>query len=46
MKVGDEYGWTTLAGERHYGSVVAIDSNVVYVDSRHCGKRVCTEGRS
>lgn len=39
-----EFGWTTLSGEPHYGEVVEVDSNVIFIDCWYCGKRVGTEG--
>jgi hypothetical protein len=45
VKVGDEFGWTSVVGKVHYGVVTDIDSNVVYVQCRYCEKECCTELR-
>lgn len=43
VKVGDEFGWTSIIGTPHYGGVTALDSNVVYIRCWRCGKECCTE---
>lgn len=43
LKRGDEFGWTTISGVAHYGTVTDIDSNVVYVRCRYHGKEECCE---
>lgn len=36
IKIGDDFSWDTISGERFEGVIVAIKSNVVYVK--------CTDG--
>jgi hypothetical protein len=43
VKIGDEFGWTSIAGTPHYGTVTEIDSNVVYVRCRYHERECCTE---
>lgn len=43
IQVGDEFGWSTLSGEVHYGKISDIDSNVIYVRCQNHDKQCCTE---